>query len=73
LLVKPGDSIKSGQSLITVESGKAAMEISSSHAGVVDALKVQLGDKVSAGALRQTLEAADAAPGPAPATAEKFI
>jgi len=73
LLVKPGDSIKSGQSLITVESDKAAMEIPSSHAGVVAALKVQLGDKVSTGTLLLTLEAADTAPEPAPATAEQFI
>jgi pyruvate/2-oxoglutarate dehydrogenase complex dihydrolipoamide acyltransferase (E2) component len=46
LLVKPGDSIKSEQSLITVESDKASMEIPSSHAGVVKELKLKLGDKV---------------------------
>ena len=50
LLVKPGDSIKAEQSLITVESDKASMEIPSSHAGVVkEILKVKLGDKVSEG------------------------
>ena len=47
LLVKPGDTIKAEQSLITVESDKASMEIPSSHAGVVKELKVKLGDKVA--------------------------
>ena len=47
LLVKPGDSVKAEQSLITVESDKASMEIPSSHAGVVKELKVKIGDKVS--------------------------
>ena len=46
LLVKPGDTVKAEQSLITVESDKASMEIPSSHAGVVKELKVKLGDKV---------------------------
>ena len=63
LLVKPGDSIKAEQSLITVESDKASMEIPSSHAGVVKELKVALGDKVSEGTLILTLEAAGAAAG----------
>ena len=52
LLVKPGDTVKAEQSLITVESDKASMEIPSSHAGVVKELKVKLGDKVSEGSLR---------------------
>ena len=46
LLVKPGDTVKAEQSLITVESDKASMEIPSSAAGVVKELKVKLGDKV---------------------------
>jgi pyruvate/2-oxoglutarate dehydrogenase complex dihydrolipoamide acyltransferase (E2) component len=46
LLVKVGDTIKAEQSLITVESDKASMEIPSSQAGVVKELKVALGDKV---------------------------
>ena len=46
LLVKPGDTIKAEQSLVTVESDKASMEIPSTHAGVVKELKVKLGDKV---------------------------
>ena len=44
LLVKPGDSVKAEQSLITVESDKASMEIPSSHAGVVREVKLMLGD-----------------------------
>jgi pyruvate dehydrogenase E2 component (dihydrolipoamide acetyltransferase) len=61
LLVKPGDTVKAEQSLITVESDKASMEIPSSHAGVVKELKVKLGDKVKQGSLVLTLEAAGAA------------
>src|SRR5262249_39652445 len=45
LLAKPGDTIKTEQSLITVESDKASMEIPSSHAGVLKELKVKVGDK----------------------------
>src|SRR3990167_4004987 len=51
LLVKPGDTVKAEQSLITVESDKASMEIPSSHAGVVKELKVALGDKVKEGSV----------------------
>jgi pyruvate dehydrogenase E2 component (dihydrolipoamide acetyltransferase) len=70
LLVKPGDTVKAEQSLITVESDKASMEIPSSHAGVVKELKVKLGDKVSEGSLLLVLEAAGAAaPASAPAAA----
>jgi len=58
LLVKPGDAVKAEQSLITVESDKASMEIPSSAAGVVKELKVKLGDKVSEGSLVLLLEAA---------------
>jgi pyruvate dehydrogenase E2 component (dihydrolipoamide acetyltransferase) len=71
LLVKVGDTVKVEQSLITVESDKASMEIPSSHAGVVRALKVAVGDRVSKGSVIATIEAtgAAAAPGPAAATA----
>ncbi|RMX06082.1 dihydrolipoyl dehydrogenase [Allofranklinella schreckenbergeri] len=74
VLVKPGDTVAAEQSLITVESDKASMEIPSSHAGVVKELKVQLGDKVSEGTVILTLEAAEAgasagAPAPSPAAA----
>ena len=47
LLVKPGDAIAKDQSLVTVESDKASMEIPSSAAGIVKQLMVKLGDKVS--------------------------
>ncbi len=56
LLVKPGDSVKSEQSLITVESDKASMEIPSSHAGVVREVTVRLGEKVKQGSLVALLE-----------------
>ncbi|PZP93413.1 MAG: dihydrolipoyl dehydrogenase [Variovorax paradoxus] len=73
LLVKVGDTIKPEQSLITVESDKASMEIPSSHGGKVTALKVAVGDKVAEGSVVLTLEAegeaAAAAPAPAPAAA----
>ena len=67
LLVKPGDKVRAEQSLITVESDKASMEIPCSHAGVVKDLRVKLGDKVKQGSLILTLDAADggqAAPSP---------
>ncbi|MGQ9724386.1 MAG: dihydrolipoyl dehydrogenase [Tepidimonas sp.] len=68
LLVQPGDRVKPEQSLITVESDKASMEIPSSHGGVVKELKVKLGDRVSQGSVVLTLEVEDAAaPAAAPA------
>src|SRR2546428_720155 len=67
LLVKPGDTVKPEQSLVTVESDKASMEIPSSAAGVVKELKVKLGDKVNIGDLIAVLEGAAAAiPSPQP-------
>ncbi len=70
VLVKPGDSIQAEQSLITVESDKASMEIPSSHAGVVKELRVKIGDTVSEGSAVLTLEAEGASAGaPAPAAA----
>ncbi len=69
LLVKPGDSIKAEQSLITVESDKASMEIPSSHAGVVKELKIKLGDKVKEGSLVLLLESSEAGVAAAPAVA----
>jgi len=72
LLVKPGDTVAVEQSLITVESDKASMEIPSSHAGVVKELKVNVGDKVNQGSVVLTLEAVEgaaAASAPAPAAA----
>ncbi len=61
VLVKPGDTVKAEQSLITVESDKASMEIPSSHAGVVKDLRVQVGDKVKQGSVVLTLEVAGGA------------
>jgi pyruvate dehydrogenase E2 component (dihydrolipoamide acetyltransferase) len=58
VLVKPGDTVKAEQSLLTVESDKASMEIPSSHAGVVKEIKVAIGDKVSKGSLVLLLEVA---------------
>jgi len=71
VLVKPGDTVAVEQSLITIESDKASMEIPSSHAGVVKELKVAVGDKVNEGTLILRLEAAAdaAAAPPAPAAA----
>ncbi|MFM2035055.1 MAG: dihydrolipoyllysine-residue acetyltransferase, partial [Pseudomonadota bacterium] len=69
LLVKPGDTVKAEQSLITVESDKASMEIPSSTAGVVKELRVKLGDKVKQGSIVLVLEAAGAASAPAAAEA----
>ena len=60
LMVKAGDSVKPEQSLITVESDKASMEIPSSHGGVVKELKVKLGDKVKEGSLVLLLESSEA-------------
>ena len=73
VLVKPGDTIAAEQSLITVESDKASMEIPSSAAGVVKELRVKVGDVVNMGSVVLTLEAAAgasaASPAPAPAPA----
>ena len=71
LLVKPGDTVKAEQSLITVESDKASMEIPSSHAGVVKELRVAIGDKVKEGSLVLMIETAGeaAAAAPEPASA----
>src|SRR3954469_19395684 len=70
LLVKPGDTIKPEQSLVTVESDKASMEIPSSAGGVVKDIKVKLGDKISEGSVLLTIEGAGAAVA-APAAAAK--
>src|SRR2546425_10078704 len=70
VLVKPGDAVQPEQSLITVESDKATMEIPSPAAGVVKELRVKTGDKVSQGSpiliLEETENAAVAPAKPAP-------
>ncbi len=70
LMVKVGDTIKAEQSLITVESDKASMEIPSSSAGVVKELRVKLGNKVKQGSVVLVLEASGAASAPAAAPVE---
>ena len=76
VLVKPGDTVKVEQSLITVESDKASMEIPSSAGGIVAEIKVKIGDKVAEGSVVLSLQtgaaaapvaAAAAAPVPTPA------
>ena len=74
ILVKPGDTIKAEQSLITVETDKASMEIPASAAGVLKELRVKVGDTVNIGDLIAILEGAaggavPAAPAPAPSAA----
>lgn len=61
ILVAVGDEIAVDQSLVTVESDKASMEVPSTHAGKVTALKVKLGDKVSEGSVILEVEAGAAA------------
>ena len=73
LLVKPGDTVKAEQSLITVESDKASMEIPSSHAGVVKELKVALGDKVKQGSVVLVLDGEGAASAPAAPAAAPVV
>ncbi len=65
VLVKVGDTVKVEQSLITVESDKASMEIPCSHAGVVKELKVKVGDKVAEGSVVLVLEGTQAEEAPA--------
>src|SRR3982750_4378387 len=64
VLVKPGDAVAKEQSLITLESDKATMEIPSPGPGVVRELKVKLGDKVSQGSVILLLEGEAKAQGP---------
>nr|WP_314859421.1 dihydrolipoyl dehydrogenase [uncultured Undibacterium sp.] len=74
LMVKVGDTVKVDQSLITVESDKASMEIPSSHAGVVKEIKVKVGDKVAEGSLLVLVEGAGAsAPVSAPAAVSAAV
>ena len=69
VFVKSGDTIKVEQSLVTVESDKASMEIPSSHAGVLKELKIKLGDKINIGDLLAILDGAEAASVPVAAPA----
>ena len=58
--IKPGDRVEKEQSLITLESDKATMDVPSSHAGVVKEVKVKVGDNISEGGVVLLLEASDA-------------
>jgi len=69
VLVKVGDVIEKEQSVVTLESDKATMDVPSSHAGIVKEIKVKVGDLISEGALVLVVEASDAAAIPAPAVA----
>ena len=69
VLVKPGDSVKAEDSLITLESDKATMEVPAPFAGVVRELKIKPGDKISQGAVILSLEISEGAAAPAPAAA----
>jgi dihydrolipoamide dehydrogenase len=72
MMVKVGDTIKVDQSIATVESDKASMEIPSTHAGVIKELRIKVGDKVSEGSSMMVIEevaGAASAPAPAPAAA----
>ena len=61
LLVKPGERIEQEDSLVTLESDKATMEVPSTHSGTVKEIKVKVGDKVSQGTLIAVLETTSAA------------
>ena len=69
VLIQPGDVIEKEQSLITLESDKATMDVPSSHAGVVKEVKVKVGDHISEGGLVLLLEAAEATATPSVAAA----
>jgi dihydrolipoamide dehydrogenase len=69
VMVKPGDTIKAEDPLVTLESDKATMDVPSPAAGTVREVKVKVGDKVAEGALVLTLEPSGAGEQPAPAAA----
>src|SRR6202166_1389582 len=70
VLVKVGDTVEKEQSLVTLESDKATMDVPSSAAGVVKEVKVKVGDNVSEGALIVVLEAAESGAAAASTAAE---
>ena len=71
IAVSPGDSVEAEDSLVTLESDKATMDVPSPANGVVKEMKIHLGDMVSQGTLILTLEVNDAAPAPEPAAEQK--
>lgn len=64
VLVQAGDAVEEGQSLVTIETDKATMDIPSPHSGVIEALKVKVGDAVSRGTLIATLNVSPASSSP---------
>lgn len=70
VLVKVGDTIAKDDSIITVESDKASMDIPAPFAGVVKEVKIKVGDKAAQGTLMLTMDVSDAAPVPAPVVTE---
>ncbi len=73
ILVQPGDQIKAEQSLITVESDKASMEIPAEHAGVISSIVVKIGDKVSQGSVIAQVDVQDPALQAGPSAADSAI
>ncbi len=73
VFVKPGDTVAVDDSLITLETDKASMEVPAIEAGVVKEVKVKVGDKVSEGSLIITLESAATASAPAPAASSAEV
>jgi len=71
VLVKPGDTIKAEDALISLESDKATMEVPAPFAGVVKEMKIKLGDKVSEGTAILSLEVSESAPAPAAAAPQR--
>ena len=69
LMVKPGDVVRPDDSLITLESDKATMEVPAPFGGVVKEMRVKIGDRVSQGSVILMLEAAETAQGPPPSEA----
>jgi pyruvate dehydrogenase E2 component (dihydrolipoamide acetyltransferase) len=67
VLVKIGDVVEKEQSVVTLESDKATMDVPSSHAGIVKEIKVKVGDLISEGALVLVVESSETAATPAPA------
>jgi len=70
VLVKPGDSVKQEDALVTLESDKATFDVPAPQAGVVKEIRIKAGDKVSQGSLILVLEAGDSAAATAPKKAE---
>ena len=67
ILVLQGEAVQAEDSLVTLESDKATLEVPSPHSGIVQHVAVQMGDKVSEGSLILTLQMEESAPEPSPA------